>query len=513
MSDQQESLQQPFSEAVLSEATTIGESIKTALLGRVEVSGITINGPLTKACNMAIWLERSFQGGYTLLISIVDVGSFISLHQTPALDNEAYARAFAHHTDEKVFVPLLPDSLAEGSLSLLEGLPCPTLTLSLPLDASFHRGEPSFLQQTFVRNHKQFTYEEIDHALADKQSEFSFLFQDAFRLALILWRSRLLQGASAMYDLETGWVTTEDGVRILLTEDKRYKGYIIAQEFLILANQTIASYLAARGLPALYRNHRTKAIYAPTIDGHVGLQVPVYTHATHPLRSYPDLINQRIFLAALRGEPSPYTMLELEARADPLNTKEAIIKATKRGHFRSEYDEQLQKQREEKSLPSLDQKQFHSVIRKTAEEQLLTSEIVLEIYRRLEEHLLKGNDLFTLVFRFQNSDEEWDRIKQAVCRFFQKNPAQAAMIYNSGLQMGKWNVLRYEERLDFLGRFQAQVVIHYEGQEYMSSFHTASRKDRAKHLALADVLATIAGVVLPPEVPKLEPWEEDVSDT
>ena len=104
MSDQQEELQQVFSEAALSEAMTVEQSIPTALLGRAEVNGITINGPLTKACDTAFWLERIINDGYTLLISIVDVGSFITTHTTPTLDDEAYTRAFTHHTTEKVFV-------------------------------------------------------------------------------------------------------------------------------------------------------------------------------------------------------------------------------------------------------------------------------------------------------------------------------------------------------------------------------------------------------------------------
>ena len=169
MSDQEEREQQPFPEDALREVTIVQERIATALLGRPEVNGITINGPLTKACDVAFWLERTPQGGYTLSISLVDVASFINGYTTPALDREAQARAFAHHTPEKVFVPLFPDSLAEGSLSLLEGHPCPTLTLSLPLDTTYHVGEPSF-QQTSVTSCKRFTYEEADQEMANTQA-------------------------------------------------------------------------------------------------------------------------------------------------------------------------------------------------------------------------------------------------------------------------------------------------------------------------------------------------------
>ena len=375
MSDQEEKEQQPFPENALTEVIHVQERIATSLLERPEVNGITINDPLTKTCDLAVWLERTDVGGYAIFVSMIDVASFIGSSTTPALDREAQIRAFAHHTPENAFVPLLPDSLAEGSLSLL-GQPCPTLTLTIPLDSSYHVGEPS-LQQSVVRSRKRFTYEEADQEIANTQAECSLLLQDAYHVALRLWHARMLQGALGVsYDLENGWVFTEDGVRILLDADKRYKAYIIEQEFLLLANQTLASYLAAAQLPALYRKHAlttppTKATYGPGISGHEGLNVPAYIHTLFPLRSYPDLVNQRILLAHLRGEPSPYTLEELEALASPLNAREALIKAAKRGYFRSLHERVLKNHVKEGHLVDLDQKQFHSLIRRGVEEQTL----------------------------------------------------------------------------------------------------------------------------------------------
>jgi len=510
MSHQEERVSQPFPENALLEAIRVQEHSVPALLERPEINGVTITGPLTQTCDTAMWLERTPEGGSTLFFSIVDVGSFITPHTTPILDNEAYTRGFTHSTPEKVFVPLLPESLAEGSLSLLEGQSCPTLTLSLPFDASFHLGEPS-LHQTFVRSRRRFTYEEVANEMAENHAEFSSLFQDAFFLALELWKARVVNGAIASYDVETGWVTTEDGVRILLEEDKRFVSYIIVQEFTILANHTLASYLAERKQPALYRNHTvqippTKATYGPRIGGHGGLHVPAYIHATHPLHSYPDLVNQRVLLASLRGEPSPSTTTELEALSLALNIQEAIIKAAKPEHFLREHYEHLQKRIEEESIDSLDHKQFHSVIRRAAEEHALTPLIEQEIHRRLEQSLLTPNNLYTLVFRYHNSGEEWERIQQAVCYFLQKNPAQAVMLYDRGKQEGKWQILRYDQMINLGSHYQVQVTLHCEGREYTSSSHTALK--HARQLAIADALAMIAGVVLPPEAPVLEPWQQ-----
>ncbi|TMC24456.1 MAG: hypothetical protein E6J34_00460 [Chloroflexi bacterium] len=108
------------------------------------------------------------------------------------------------------------------------------------------------------------------------------------------------------------------------------------------------------------------------------------------------MLNQRVLLAAISGQPSGNTQAELEAIALSLNAKEASIKAAKPAYFRGQHDEQLQTLIEEEPLRSLDQKQFHSVIRKVAQEQALTPHIALEILRRLEQQLLKDNDLYTL---------------------------------------------------------------------------------------------------------------------
>lgn len=500
MSDQREQAPPLFSEAALSEATRLGELLPASPLGRDEVSGFTIAGPSTNACNTAIWIERTLQGGYTLLLSIVDVGTFVTPSLTPALDDEAKARAFAHYVSEGVVVPLLPPSLSEGSLSLLEGQLCPTITLSIPLDASFQVGVPSFLPQTFVCSRKQLTYEAIDQALANEQEEDAFRLRDLVHLALNLWRTRVIQGAIASYELETGWVTTEDGVLILLAEDKRSKGYILEQEIHILANQLIASYLEARDLPALYRNHAhtgaIKAIYAPAIDGHAALNVTAYIHATSPLRSYVDLINQRILLASLKSEPTPYTTAELEVLADPLNAKEATIKAAKWSYFRGVHDALLQERLEREPLASLNQKHFHSVIRKAAEDHVLTPEVAQEITRRLEHSLLKENDLYVLLFDFHNTGGEWEGIQQVLCLSLLQNPSQAVMIYNRGKQVGKWDLIRYDRSTNLGGAFQLQVTLLCEEREYTSSVRTAFKREQARQRAIADALARIAGAVL-----------------
>ena len=181
----------------LFEATQLGERIPVVIGERVEVHGMTILNPLHAGSNggdLAWWIDRSGDGELTLLISIVDAGTFITQQTTPALEHEIRSRAFDQYTAEGVFLPMVPAALTEGTLSFVEGQRCPTVTLSLSLDASLLPvGEPSW-QQTSVRTQKRWTYEEIEKVLTDEHAADAGMFQDALGAALSLWSSRVEQG-------------------------------------------------------------------------------------------------------------------------------------------------------------------------------------------------------------------------------------------------------------------------------------------------------------------------------
>jgi ribonuclease R len=521
----------------MSEAAEVAKSISETLAGRSTVNGITIDGPASKDLDDAFWLERLSDGSYRLSISITDVGVLLTAQTTPTLDQEARQRAFtryfADHRDS-----MLPETISEGCLSLLEGQPRPTLTMTIPFDASLHAGEP-VIQQTLLTSLKQFHYKEVDREIEDGQTEFAPLLQDAFRLAQGLYQARRANGALALYDLTTGWATTEEGALIKLSTSERHKAHLLIQELMILANQSLALYFAQRGIPALYRNHAAKAIaperfallrllettvahperirttvslaleracYAPTVEGHFGLNLPAYLHWTSPLRRYPDLVNQQILHATLTGEPSPFTSSELEAIAAQVNTEEATIKDAKKAFFLAEYDQPLQRIIQEATqddtssaqpLAHLDAKHFHSVLRMATEGHVLLPAVEQELYRRLEEQTLEAHDLFTLVFRFHNSGETWERVKRAVLHWLQDHPSSAVSMLQMGQQILGWESPTREimNHGTLHARiFQARVTVKVAGQSYISSLHTATQKDLAKQRADAEILAAIAGI-------------------
>nr|MBA2286676.1 RNB domain-containing ribonuclease [Ktedonobacteraceae bacterium] len=464
MAEQHEERRRTFSNTALAEATATAERVRTALHDRATVRGVTIDGPTSRDLDDALWLESHAGGGYTLHVSIADVGALITPQMTPALDAEALQRAFTrYHADRNV--PMLPGLLSEGSLSLLAERPRPTITISIPFDAQLSPGEPA-IQQTALISGRRFHYDEVDEEIADPRTDAGPMLQDALRVALALFQRRRVQGALAIYDLQAGWATTEEGMLVRLPANNGNKAHLIIQECMILANQVLADFLAQRGIPALYRNHAAKAIapargvllqmmetvvahpehshpenvqetvqfalerarYAPTVEGHFGLQLPAYLHMTSPLRRYPDLVNQRILHAILKGVALPYTISELEAIAEQVNTVEQLIKDAKKAFFLNEYDEPLRRALAEavqsqgdapRPLSHLDAKHFHSLIRMAAQGADLSPVIEQELYSRLEEQALNTHDIFTLVFRFQNTGEAWERVKRTVLHWLQ----------------------------------------------------------------------------------------------
>jgi ribonuclease R len=242
------------------------------------------------------------------------------------------------------------------------------------------------------------------------------------------------------------------------------------------------------------------------VAGHFGLNLPAYLHATSPLRRYADLVNQRILAAVLQGEPLPYTSRDLETIADQMNAAEEEMKEAKLAYFRGTYDEQLrgllaagapEQEASTRPLSELDAGHFHSVLRMAAEAQVLRPDVEHELLRRLNAQQLGAHDLFTVLFRFQQSGEVWERVKQASFGWLQSHPHYAPSLLVMGQQSLGWGEPEWETTPHGPGRtgnFQARALITIVGQKYTSSWYTSTQKARAKQAAGAELLARIAGV-------------------
>ncbi|MEY1672554.1 RNB domain-containing ribonuclease [Gordonia sp. ABKF26] len=201
------------------------------------------------------------------------------------------------------------------------------------------------------------THDQVTAVLEDPDHAHHAQLSAAAQLAQVLTGRRRAAGAFVVYDLTRGLVSGEDGRLLALPEGHNAAAYVIVQEMMIAANSVVAQYTIDAELPILFRNHLrnpvapadvdrladlaaalstvtttaelaalqgqlntaiSKATYGATVRGHIGLQVPAYTHATSPLRRYADLVTQRQLLAHLDGTGLPYTAEQLATIAHAL---------------------------------------------------------------------------------------------------------------------------------------------------------------------------------------------------
>ncbi len=532
-----------FSAAAQKEATAIAMQAGKLLAERPPVRGVTIDGPGSKDLDDAFWIEESTPGSSRLVLSIADAGALITPESTPALEHAAFVRAFTRYFAEGN-APMLPRAICEDHLSLLEGQVRPAITLFIPFDARYHPGE-SQIALTALTSLRRLSYAGVEAALQEEESEVALMLRRARDLAFTLWQRRRAQGALALYNLNEGWTTTEEGFLQPLSRGECAQAHIIIQEFMILANQLFAAELAARDVPALYRNHQARALaperqtfmqmleavladphqvhperlnatvgltlerarYGPTATGHFGLNLPVYLHMTSPLRRYPDLLNQRILHAVLSGAPLPYTKAQLETIAAHINRQEEQMKEARARSFLAAYERHLRQTVGEATqagelvpLAALDAEHFHSLLRMAAEKHILSPAVERELFRRLEAHSLDAYDLFTLVFRFQNEGDRWHRVKAAVIGELVHRPQDAISILFMGHQALLWGEPRYEVRqqaTEVAPIWKARVSVTRDRQRFLSGWQQATKKERARQLASLEVLAQLAGVEVP----------------
>ncbi|WP_347956174.1 RNB domain-containing ribonuclease [Gordonia aichiensis] len=244
----------------------------------------------------------------------------------------------------------------------------PTLTVRMRFTAA---GE--LTDSSLGREHLEagdcvaYTHKRVSQALTDTADPEHEHLTAAYALARTLFARRRAAGAFAIFDTTRGMVTTEDGQLVALRRGQTADAYLIVQELMVAANATIATWAIDSDQPILFRNHRRAAVapaaqelladvaaeidsaaelagdqlealatrvnqtlrpatYAPVAHSHYGLQIPAYCHATSPLRRYPDLVTQRVVLAALDGAPQPYDLDQLDDIASTANTTIRQIK-------------------------------------------------------------------------------------------------------------------------------------------------------------------------------------------
>ncbi|MCD6463603.1 MAG: ribonuclease R [Thermotogae bacterium] len=361
------SLPQPgeFPQEVLEEVKKLPMHVRTIdLVDRVDLRDkpiVTIDGEDAKDFDDAVSLEKLEDGGYRLGVHIADVSHYVE--EGSAIDREAFRRGTSVYLIDTV-IPMLPFELSNNICSLVEGEDRLTITLDMIIDENGNT-QTFEIYRSVIRNKKRLTYSLVNSLFAgDKKAEqkigeFKKMLFEMRELLKILRSYRKRRGA--ILDVEGGevkFVFDENGRVKDIIPVKRGDAEKLIEEFMIRANEIVASVFHTAGIPFIYRIHEPpdpetiynlkqyldtlglsygfpknlhpgvlqkileeldehplkpsverlivrslkRAVYSPNNVGHFGLASSSYTHFTSPIRRYPDLIVHRILKEYIDGK-------------------------------------------------------------------------------------------------------------------------------------------------------------------------------------------------------------------
>ena len=355
-----------FPEEVLKESENIPETILPAELeGREDfrhLDIVTIDGEDARDLDDAINVSKTARG-FRLGVHIADVSHYVR-PGTP-LDKEALNRGTSVYLVDRV-IPMLPQRLSNGICSLNPGQDRLTLSLVMDLDSTGTVTAYQF-SKGVIRTRERMTYDDVYNILAEKDKTLIKRYKALVpqftlmeELAEILTSKRARRGAIDFDLPETKVQLDEQGRPLAIIPRPRTIAERIIEEFMLVANETVAEHFAQLGQPFIYRIHEKPAVekmkelkefvhnfgytlkgnpeamhpkvlqqllkqtkgeghhrlistvtlramrqakYADHNAGHFGLAAKYYTHFTSPIRRYPDLLVHRFLTYSLAEKP------------------------------------------------------------------------------------------------------------------------------------------------------------------------------------------------------------------
>lgn len=376
-------LPKKFSNKVEKEIETIySRAFENGRLDLREIRHVTIDGENAKDFDDAVFVEKT-DAGYRLYVSIADVASYVD--KGSSLDNEAKQRGMSIYFPDSV-IPMLPKALSDDLCSLKPKKDRACFSVIMDLDRKGNVKSAIF-KKSIIRSRRRLTYEEVERAIIDKdrieRKRLKGLIRDLElmkELTEVLLDRRSERG-SLDFDLPEPEIIIDmkGDVREIL-RSKRLFSHRIIEEFMIMANRTVAEFFDRNRVPALFRIHEEpereklvvfeqflrsfrislshdkwgikklqnilehvkgkpyefivnkvllrsmkQAKYSAENKGHFGLGLKSYLHFTSPIRRYPDLVCHRILEALLSRRKIPYTYEELDSMATYLSERERLI--------------------------------------------------------------------------------------------------------------------------------------------------------------------------------------------
>ena len=410
-----------FTPEELDQAETI--EFSESIWERPQVRGFTIDGETSLDLDDAIWIEIHGDRA-KIQVHITDPTELIELNSP--IDKGVHQRV------ETLYLsygnqPMLPRDLSEGKLSLFEGKPRPTITVEAWIKSTAEVEKVNVFE-SWLCNHKQFTYAQVDQVLDDSTHPDYLSIQYCWIWAKILNQSRQNLGSFANTNRSQFYLDEEGKI----STQPRYNSQQVIAEFMILANRLVAQWLLDNNVMGLWRNHRAKAdapdndvflqalmqlgdeqlirarlqqwldkaLYEAYCDGHFALALDSYCHFTSPLRRGSDFIIHRLIKAKLRGETSPYTQAELEEIAESFNTFTEESTRRRKEYMKRKSLQELASKASQ-SLAALNQREFSRFIEAAIKTKKF-AELREELIRRLQYGMLTPKDLCLLIFKYQD---------------------------------------------------------------------------------------------------------------
>ena len=249
-----------FPENVLAEARAVAHFDSSAVLTRQDFRGlpiVTIDGETARDFDDAVLVTERDGGGYELQVHIADVAEYV--RAATDLDLEARLRGTSVYFPDRA-IPMLPQELSTGICSLRPGEDRLVLSCLMQLDANA-RIESYEIVEGVIRSAARMTYTEVhailegDEATRERYPALVPEFERMHKLAMLMNKRREERG-SIDFDLPEPVIEfDEQGQMRGVTKSERTWANRLIEEFMLAANECVATWLEDLGVPSLYRIH------------------------------------------------------------------------------------------------------------------------------------------------------------------------------------------------------------------------------------------------------------------
>lgn len=350
------------------------DDIPSGRLDLRKVTTVTIDGEDAKDLDDAVSLTNNKDGTWRLGVHIADVSDYV--REGTALDKEALNRGTSVYLADRV-IPMLPKKLSNGVCSLNNGKDRLAMSCLMDIDGSGQVVSYK-ITESLIRSDARLSYNGVMRLFEDKDDseiaqklrergvrgiktnslKIARMLRKMRKLAGILKKNRFLRGAIDFDLPESKIILDEKGRPVDIKPYERNEATDMIEDFMLMANATVAEHCYWLDLPFIYRTHAkpdkdkltqlvafaralgirfkmqqgdvhpadiqsllasiegspkedmmrrmtlrsmSKALYTTYCEGHFGLALKYYCHFTSPIRRYPDLEIHRIIKESLHG--------------------------------------------------------------------------------------------------------------------------------------------------------------------------------------------------------------------